>query len=190
MNEESIEASKAPLIDHFIELRTRILRSIFVLSVTFIFAFIFSENIYLFLVNPYEEIMGSNSQMIYTAPQEFLMVKLKIALFGGLLITFPYFCLEIYSFISPGLYKKEKIAMAPYFIFSPILFLIGAVTVQFFIMPLALNFFSKLWVYSKEIRTSIESLVDDVDISNKKELKDVEKEINSITEDIENKNKE
>mgnify|MGYP005665858095 FL=1 len=52
------------------------------------------------------------------------------------------------------------------------------------------NFFSKLWVYSKEIRTSIESLVDDVDISNKKELIDVEKEINSITEDIENKNKE
>ena len=117
MNDESIEASKAPLIDHFIELRTRILRSIFILTVTFIFAFIFSENIYLFLVNPYEEIMGSNSQMIYTAPQEFLMVKLKIALFGGLLITFHYFCLEIYSFISPGLYKKEKIAMAPYFIF-------------------------------------------------------------------------
>ena len=90
--------------------------------------------------------MGSNSQMIYTAPQEFLMVKLKIALFGGLLITFPYFCLEIYSFISPGLYKKEKIAMAPYFIFSPILFLIGAVTVQFFIMPLALNFFSDMQI--------------------------------------------
>tara|TARA_Y100001970_G_C14187887_1_gene833638 strand:+ start:976 stop:1734 length:759 start_codon:yes stop_codon:yes gene_type:complete len=146
MNEESIETSKAPLIDHFIELRTRILRSIFILSVTFIFAFIFSENIYLFLVNPYEEIMGSNSQMIYTAPQEFLMVKLKIALFGGLLITFPYFCLEIYSFISPGLYKKEKIAMAPYFIFSPILFLIGAITVQFFIMPLALNFFSDMQI--------------------------------------------
>ena len=60
MNEESIETSKAPLIDHFIELRTRILRSIFVLSVTFLFAFIFSENIYLFLVDPYEKIMGSN----------------------------------------------------------------------------------------------------------------------------------
>ena len=61
MNEESIEASKAPLIDHFIELRTRILSSIFILSVTFIFAFIFSENIYLFLVNPYEEIIGSST---------------------------------------------------------------------------------------------------------------------------------
>ena len=103
MSEESIENSKAPLIEHFIELRKRILRSICVLSFTFLVAFIFSENIYLFLVDPYEQIMGENSQMIYTAPQEFLIVKLKIALFGALLITFPYFCLEIYSFIAPGL---------------------------------------------------------------------------------------
>ena len=59
-----------------------------------------------------------------------------------------------------------------------------------FVLRAIHNFFSKLWVYSKEIRTSIESLVDDVDIPNKKEFKDVEKEINSITKDIENKNKE
>lgn len=146
MSEESIENSKAPLIEHFIELRKRILRSICVLSFTFLVAFLFSESIYLFLVDPYEQIMGENSQMIYTAPQEFLIVKLKIALFGALLITFPYFCLEIYSFIAPGLYKKEKIAMVPYFVCSPILFFLGALTVHFFIMPLALNFFSDMQI--------------------------------------------
>ena len=73
-------------------------------------------------------------------------MKLKIALFGALLITFPYFCLEIYSFISPGLYKKEKIAMVPYSVCSPILFFLGALTVHFFIMPLALNFFSDMQI--------------------------------------------
>ena len=90
--------------------------------------------------------MGENSQMIYTAPQEFLIVKLKIALFGALLITFPYFCLRNYIHLFAWFIKKEKIAMAPYFIFSPILFLIGALTVHFFIMPLALNFFSDMQI--------------------------------------------
>ena len=106
MSEESIEDSKAPLIEHFIALRTRIIRSVIFLAFAFFIAFVMSEEIYLFLVNPYETIMGSGSQMIYTAPQEFLIVKLKIALFGGLLVSFPYFCMELYSFIAPGLYKK------------------------------------------------------------------------------------
>tara|TARA_B100000686_G_scaffold18541_1_gene17169 strand:- start:244 stop:522 length:279 start_codon:yes stop_codon:yes gene_type:complete len=88
MNEESIESSKAPLIDHFIELRRRVLRSICILAFSFVVSFIFSEEIYLFLVGPYESIMGANSQMIFTAPQEFLLVKLKVALFGGLLVSF------------------------------------------------------------------------------------------------------
>ena len=144
MSEESIEDSKAPLIEHFIELRTRIIRSVIFLAFAFFIAFVISEEIYLFLVNPYEAIMGSGSQMIYTAPQEFLIVKLKIALFGGLLVSFPYFCMELYSFIAPGLYKKEKIAMAPYLIISPLLFMLGAITVHYIIMPLALNFFAEM----------------------------------------------
>ena len=150
MSEESIEDSKAPLIEHFIELRTRIIRSVCVLAVAFFIAFIISEEIYLFLVNPYETIMGSDSQMIYTAPQEFLIVKFKIALFGGLLVSFPYLCLELYSFISPGLYKKEKIAMAPYLIFSPLFFMLGAITVHFIIMPLALNFFAEMQIKNND----------------------------------------
>ena len=146
MKEDNIESSKAPLIEHFIELRKRLLRSIMVLTLAFTASFIFSQEIYLFLVNPYIDVMGSESQMIFTAPQEFLLVKLKIALFGGLLISFPYFSLELYSFISPGLYKNEKIAMAPYFIFSPILFFIGSLLVHYIIMPLALNFFANMQI--------------------------------------------
>ena len=150
MSEESIEDSKAPLIEHFIELRTRIIRSVIFLAFAFFIAFVISEEIYLFLVNPYEAIMGSGSQMIYTAPQEFLIVKLKIALFGGLLVSFPYFCMELYSFIAPGLYKKEKIAMAPYLIISPLLFMLGAITVHYIILPLALNFFAEMQINNKE----------------------------------------
>jgi sec-independent protein translocase protein TatC len=146
MSEDNIESSKAPLIEHFIELRKRVLRSIIVLAISFTASFIFSQDIYLFLVSPYIDVMGSESQMIFTAPQEFLLVKLKIALFGGLLICFPYFSLELYSFISPGLYKDEKIAMAPYFIFSPILFFIGSLLVHYIIMPLALNFFANMQI--------------------------------------------
>ena len=158
MSEESIENSKAPLIEHFIELRKRILRSICVLSFTFLVAFIFSENIYLFLVDPYEQIMGENSQMIYTAPQEFLIVKLKIALFGSLLITFPYFCLEIYSFIAPGLYENEKKLVAPVIIFSTGLFYAGMCFAYFIVFPLVFNFFTTIAPDGVEISTDISEL--------------------------------
>ena len=155
MNEESIESSKAPLIDHFIELRRRVLRSICILAFAFVVSFIFSEEIYLFLVGPYESVMGANSQMIFTAPQEFLLVKLKIALFGALLVSFPYFSLELYSFISPGLYKKERVAMAPYFIFSRFLFILGGLLVHYIIMRLALSFFSNMQIDNSSENISI-----------------------------------
>ena len=87
--------------------------------------------------------------------QEFLLVKLKIALFGALLVSFPYFSLELYSFISPGLYKKERVAMAPYFIFSPFLFILGGLLVHYIIMPLALSFFSNMQIDNSSENISI-----------------------------------
>ncbi|MEE2667751.1 MAG: twin-arginine translocase subunit TatC [Pseudomonadota bacterium] len=146
MAEKTVEDSKAPLIDHFIELRNRLIRSVSILGFAFFISFIFSNQIYLFLVEPFISEMGNNSEMIFTAPQEFLIVKLKIGLFGALLICLPYLAIEMYSFIAPGLYKEEKVAMVPYFFATPLLFLIGGLLVHYIIMPLALKFFISMQI--------------------------------------------
>ncbi len=146
MAEKTVEDSKAPLIDHFIELSNRLIRSVSILGFAFFVSFIFSNQIYLFLVEPFISEMGNNSEMIFTAPQEFLIVKLKIGLFGALLICLPYLAIEMYSFISPGLYKDEKVAMVPYFFATPLLFLIGGLLVHYIIMPLALKFFISMQI--------------------------------------------
>jgi sec-independent protein translocase protein TatC len=155
MAEKTVEDSKAPLIDHFIELRNRLIRSVSILGFAFFVSFIFSNQIYLFLVEPFISEMGNNSEMIFTAPQEFLIVKLKIGLFGALLICLPYLAIEMYSFIAPGLYKDEKVAMVPYFFATPLLFLIGGLLVHYIIMPLALKFFISMQIINDNDGKSI-----------------------------------
>tara|TARA_Y100001933_G_scaffold27696_1_gene23190 strand:- start:1384 stop:2178 length:795 start_codon:yes stop_codon:yes gene_type:complete len=150
--------SKAPLIDHLIELRLRLIRSIVIFFVGFLISFYFSTNIHSFLVNPFFDIAGSSGEMIYTAPQEFLMTKLKIGIFGASLIGLPYFAIELYLFLAPGLYENEKMALIPYFIATPFLFLISTLMVHYLIMPLALNFFISMQVESSFDNISIKLL--------------------------------
>ena len=102
-HQNSNDLSKAPLIDHLIELRSRLIKSIIVFFIVFLISFYFSSDIHSFLVNPFFSIVGSSGEMIYTAPQEFLMTKLKIAFFGASLIGLPYFVIQLYLFLS-GLY--------------------------------------------------------------------------------------
>ena len=150
--------SKAPLIDHLIELRSRLIRSIVIFFIGFIISFYFSTSIYSFLVNPFFDIAGSSGEMIYTAPQEFLVTKLKIGIFGASLIGLPYFAIELYLFLAPGLYENEKMALIPYFIATPFLFLISTLMVHYLIMPLALNFFISMQINSNFDNISIKLL--------------------------------
>lgn len=143
MSHDDIEASRAPLVEHLIELRQRLLYSVIALFVTFLVCFYFADVIFNLLIIPYEQAAGAERdiRLVYTAPQEYFFTQLKIGLFGGLFIAFPIIANQIYKFVAPGLYKHERHAFIPYLIATPILFATGASLVYFIVMPLALNFF-------------------------------------------------
>jgi sec-independent protein translocase protein TatC len=140
---EDIEATKAPLIDHLIELRQRLMWTMAGIAIAFLICIFFAKDIYNILVMPYRWAIGEDVPigMIYTAPQEFFFTQLRIALFGAIFLAFPIIASQIYMFIAPGLYKNERNAFLPYLIATPILFLLGAMLVYFIVMPLAMDFF-------------------------------------------------
>jgi sec-independent protein translocase protein TatC len=143
MSVDSVEESKAPLISHLIELRTRLLWCLVAMGIAFVICFYFADNIYNFLLGPYEAAVGEGQviDMQFTAPHEFFFTQLKMSLFGAFVLSFPLIALQIYKFIAPGLYENERHAFLPYLIATPLLFLIGAAVVYYLVMPLALGFF-------------------------------------------------
>ncbi|MGU3494861.1 twin-arginine translocase subunit TatC [Xanthobacteraceae bacterium A53D] len=143
MSQEEIDASKAPLIEHLIELRSRLIKSVIAFLVAFFLCFAMAKHIYNFLLWPYEFASGFSGgvKLIYTAPQEFLFTQIKLGMFGAACLSFPIVAAQIYMFVAPGLYKHEKQAFAPYLIATPICFLIGAAFVYFIAMPLAMTYF-------------------------------------------------
>lgn len=146
MTSDEVEDSRAPLIDHLIELRTRLVRAMIAIVIAFIACFFFANQIYNILLIPYIWAAGSaeDARLIYTAPQEFFLTQLKVALFGAVFIAFPVIAVQVYKFVAPGLYKDERKAFTPYLIATPILFAIGAAVVVFGLMPLAMRFFLSL----------------------------------------------
>ncbi|TLP49080.1 MULTISPECIES: twin-arginine translocase subunit TatC [Cohaesibacter] len=142
-DKELIEESKAPLIEHLIELRSRLMKAVIAVAIAFIVCFFFAADIFNILIIPYETAVGESRQveLIFTAPQEYFFTQLKLALFGALFIAFPIIASQIYMFMAPGLYKHERQAFAPFLIATPILFAIGASLVFFVVMPLAMQFF-------------------------------------------------
>jgi len=128
-----------PLLDHLIELRSRLIKSLAVLGIAFGICFSLSPQIFNILVRPY--IQAGGASLIYTAPQEFFLTQLKLAMFGGFFLAFPVIAIQLYMFVAPGLYKNERRAFLPFLIAAPVLFLIGAALVYFLIMPMALHFF-------------------------------------------------
>ncbi len=145
--DSDIEASSAPLIDHLIELRTRLIWSIAGFLVAFIFCFFFAKQIFNFLVVPYQTatiwagIDDRQVELIYTAPQEFFFTQVKIAAFGGFFIAFPLIAAQIYKFVAPGLYREERGAFLPFLVATPLLFLLGAALVYYFFTPMVMWFF-------------------------------------------------
>lgn len=141
------EDKPQPLLEHLIELRTRLIWSIGAFFVAFIGCFFFAKDLFNLLVVPYKWAVGwagldiSKAELIYTAPQEFFFTQIKVAMFGGLVIAFPIIASQIYKFVAPGLYKNERAAFLPFLIASPVLFLLGASLVYFFFTPMVMWFF-------------------------------------------------
>jgi sec-independent protein translocase protein TatC len=160
MTHEDIEASKAPLIEHLIELRQRLLRAIVAIFIAFIVCFYFADTIFNLLIVPYERAAGAEREirLIYTAPQEYFFTQMKLALFGALFIAFPVIANQIYKFVAPGLYHNERRAFLPFLIATPILFAIGAMLVYFLVMPLAMTFFLSMEQTGEGSQASIELL--------------------------------
>lgn len=159
-HDDEIEASRAPLIEHLIELRSRLIKALLALFLAFILCFVFADTIFNILLWPYEMAVGSSKelQLIYTAPQEYFLTQIKLAFFGACFIAFPIIASQIYKFVAPGLYKHEKMAFVPYLIATPVLFFLGAMFVYFVAMPLAMTFFLSMQQTGGQGRASISLL--------------------------------
>lgn len=144
--DENLDDSKAPLISHLIELRSRLIRSVIAIAIAFVGCFFFSDEIFNILIGPYETAAGTEREIrfVFTAPQEYFFTQMKIGFFGALFLAFPVLASQIYMFMAPGLYRHERAAFYPFLVATPILFLLGACLVYFVVMPLALSFFLSL----------------------------------------------
>ncbi len=140
-DEKAIEATKAPLIEHLIELRSRLIKALIAFAIAFAFCFFFAKQIYNILVWPFVIVAGpENSKLIYTALLEYFLTQLKLAMFGAIFIAFPVIAAQIYMFVAPGLYRNEKQAFLPYLVATPLFFALGASMVYFLVMPLLVRF--------------------------------------------------
>ncbi len=140
-DEDEIEQSKAPLLDHLIELRSRLIKALIAFAVCFAFCFFFAKQIYNILVWPFVWVAGvENSKFIYTALLEYFPTQLKLAMFGAGFLAFPVIAAQIYMFVAPGLYRNERKAFIPYLVATPVFFALGSLVVYFIVMPLLVRF--------------------------------------------------
>jgi sec-independent protein translocase protein TatC len=168
-DDSDIESSRAPLMEHLVELRQRLITSIAALLVGFLICFLFAKNIFELLLHPFEmakamlavqqtkghgnfdmmlTLFGlkpvpasiSNTGMVYTAPLEFFFTQVKLAGVGGLVLAFPVIAWQLYRFVAPGLYKRERNAFLPFLLASPVLFVMGAALVYYVMLPCVLWF--------------------------------------------------
>ncbi|WP_416878052.1 twin-arginine translocase subunit TatC [Litorimonas sp.] len=151
--DDEVDASRAPLMDHLLELRSRLIRCVLALIIGCVVCIPFLRQIIQGLMWPFEQAMLKYNAaqfkagfpeidlgLIATHPLETFFVKLKIALFGGIILAFPVFAYQIYRFIAPGLYRNERGAFLPYLILSPLLFVLGASLVFYFVFPYVMEF--------------------------------------------------
>ena len=139
---DELDESKAPLMDHLIELRRRLLVSIAALVVAFGIAFTQAKTIFAFLVQPLVRAEGGHhTQLIYTKLYEAFFVEVKVAAFAALCLAFPIIANQLWAFVAPGLYRKEKRAFLPFLVMTPILFTAGAALAYYVVAPISFRFF-------------------------------------------------
>ncbi len=158
MTETDIEASRAPLMDHLYELRTRLIWSLATFLLLFVLFFWLSKDIYGLLVEPYGKVAGPDAKLIYTAPQEYFFTEMRVALFTAAFFSLPVVFTQLYKFVAPGLYKREKAAFAPYLFATPVFFALGALMVYYVVMPNLLRFFISMQVAKQPGQPQIEML--------------------------------
>ena len=170
-DEAEIEASRAPLMEHLVELRSRLIVCAIALTAGFGLCFFFARDIYLFLLEPFNVaasilaeqkatggkgsyfdmllvLVGHKApphgiehlKLIFTQPLEFFFTKVKLAVFGAIVVTFPVLAWQLYRFVAPGLYRRERFAFLPFLIASPVLFTLGAALVYYVMLPFVLWF--------------------------------------------------
>jgi sec-independent protein translocase protein TatC len=133
-----IDQTRAPLMDHLIELRRRLLWSLAALAAAFAISFYFARPIFAILVQPL--LRAGQGRLIYTNIFEAFFVEIKVAFFAALMLSFPIIANQLWQFVAPGLYRQEKKAFLPFLLMTPFLFLAGAALAYFVAMPLALHF--------------------------------------------------
>jgi sec-independent protein translocase protein TatC len=143
--DDGMEDSAAPLIEHLAELRTRLIRAVLAFIVGIVIIFTVAEPILQFLLGPIEaalrELGDPSPTMQYTSPQEYLFTLFRISMVFGFALAFPVIGFQLWRFVAPGLYSKEKGAFLPFLIASPVMFLLGASFAHFVVTPLAMAFF-------------------------------------------------
>ncbi|MGL4541735.1 MAG: twin-arginine translocase subunit TatC, partial [Polymorphobacter sp.] len=140
---DELDASRAPLMDHLIELRKRLLICVVAMLVAFGIAFTQAERVFGFLVQPLVRAFGADAggKLIYTKLYEAFFVEIKVAAFTAFVLAFPIIANQLWAFVAPGLYKQEKRAFLPFLIATPVLFTMGASLAYFVVMPTAFVFF-------------------------------------------------
>ncbi|WP_068071993.1 twin-arginine translocase subunit TatC [Novosphingobium lentum] len=142
MKLRELDESQAPLLDHLLELRTRLLRCVYALALAFAVCFYFADEIFGILVRPLTQAFPpGQGKLIYTKLYEAFFVNIKVALFAAFLLSFPVIANQLWAFVAPGLYAKEKRAFLPFLIATPILFTMGACLAYFVVMPTAFKWF-------------------------------------------------
>jgi len=158
-DEKEIEATKAPLMEHLVELRSRLIKALAAFAVAGVICFFFAKPIYNILVWPYVWVAGpENSKFIFTGLLEYFVVQLKLAMFGGAFIAFPVIATQIYMFVAPGLYRHEKQAFLPYLVATPIFFVLGALVVYGLVWPMLARFSLGMQQLGGEGQATIELL--------------------------------
>ena len=135
---DEVDASRAPLLDHLIELRRRLLYCIAALAVAFAISFYFADRIFAFLVQPL--LRAGQGTVIYTEIFEAFFVQVKVAFFAAMMIAFPIIANQLWQFVAPGLYRKERRALLPFLFATPLLFALGAALAYYVAIPMALHF--------------------------------------------------
>ena len=137
-DEAALDATKAPLMEHLLELRRRLVYAMVAFGICFAVCFAFSTQILAFLERP---LAAATNHLIYTALPEIFFTQVKVAMFGGACLGFPIIAAQLWMFVAPGLYKHEKRAFLPFLMWTPVLFAIGAAFVYYVMLPFSIKFF-------------------------------------------------
>ena len=143
LDKNVLSENKQPLLVHLVELRSRLIKTMIMITILFVIFYFFADSIYNFLVQPYANAVEGEEgrRLIFTALHETFFTYIKVALFASLFISLPFLLIQLWIFVAPGLYKNEKSVVVPYLLATPILFILGSALVYYLIMPLAIKFF-------------------------------------------------